>query len=448
MTNITDAEQIRDETTEGANTATRVGSCMVNIATDIAASTASVFSMENFGARLSMVDNATPTPITIAGTYYKALGTTVETFAAGFTLTNNRMTYAPADSIQRAFRITAILSATCATGNHVYRARLAVNGQTDITTEVVCHVTAGKPSQVGLEGFYVFDSGDYVEVFVTDEDNGEQLTVSHLQMSAQVYPVNVVGSYCFEAQELFARMPVQPSTTEKNAINTLILALKTPGYFARMDKLLVPRYAVDSNASVLDWKGGASASINGSASWSAADGFVGSSVAGSYVNSAFTPATDGVNYALNDCSMGAYIVARPTVTSGAYFGRTTGGAANQAIYLTDDVSTGELGGKINSSAGGGTAHGAAAVGLTVLSRTASNAWRIDVNGVTKLSDTDTSGGLSTSPIYLCAVREESGDFAGLECNVKIGAWWAGDSFTLVEQAAIKSAFDTYFNALA
>lgn len=445
MTNITDAEQIRDETAEGANTATRVGSCMVNIATDVAASTASVFSMENFGARLSMVDNATPTPVTTAGTYYKALGTTVETFAAGFTLTNNRMTYTTADSIQRAFRITAILSASCATGNHVYRARLAVNGQTDTATEVACHVTAGKPSQVGLEGFYVLGSGDYVEVFVTDEDNGEQLTVSHLQMAAQVYPINVVGSYCFEAQQLFARMPVQPSTTEKAAINTLFLDLKNPGYLARMDKLLVPRYAVDVSAAVLDWKGGSSASIHGSASWSAEFGFVGGGNSTGYINSHYNPATGATNFSLNSFSVGSFVTAAGTGDSDFLFGAR--GSTGTQLHLFESTGN-SYEARACATTNTYTASNQVGTGLIVLQRTASNAVEIYKNGTGIATNNKNAASVSipSFDLYICG-NNVNGTASGVS-TTKIGAWWAGDSFTPVEQATIKSAFDTYFNALA
>lgn len=453
MTIITDAETIRDETATGANTAARVGGNLVDIATQVtanqagvAANAASILTLKDFGARLSMRDNATGTAIASAGTFYKVAGTTGENFASGFTLTSNRMTYAPADGVARGFVITATIAATCATGNHDLRVRLAINGTTDPSSEVMSYTASGRSNSITLSAAYLFNDGDYVEVFITDDDAGETVTVTHLQMIAEPYSVNVIGSYCFEAILYFNSIPVQPTTTEKNAINTAIVALKNAGYWSRIDALFVPREAHDQSAGLMDWKRLISASLLGSATWAQNKGFVGSVTAGSAVNSAFIPSSNGVNYKLNDCSMMAYVGKLPTADNKSLFGRT-GGTANQAIYLKK-LSTLSYDGKINASAGGGSGTGVAATGLNCISRTASSAWRIDVNGANVYTDTDTSGGLSTSPIYLCGLRNETDDFVGEENDSEIAMWLAGDYFTTAEQSAIKTIFDNYFTALA
>lgn len=444
MTAITDAEVIRDETTAGANTATRVGDCLVDIATQAVAATAAIDTVQNYGARIYMRNNATGTNVAVAGTYYKAAGTTQESFASGFTAAANKLTYSPDDGLDRSFRITANASIYCASGSHVICAALGVNGGVDLTTESESTMTAGtaKPSQICVDGVYTLSDGDFVELFVTDDGSGEVVTVTHMNMTIEPFPLNAPGNYCIEAINLFARAAVQPSTAEKSAINAAIVALKDAGYWARMDGIIVPRNAHDQQFGLLDWKRNVAASIHGSASWDTALGFVGSTDSGSYVNTNFTPSTDSVNYALNDCSMAVYVSALATVSNVNYFGKI-GGTANQALYLgIGNHETGTMEGKINSSAGGASATGKAAIGLNSIGRTASNAWNIGVNGATQYTDTDTSGGLSTLPIYLLAVNNAG--TASAMTNAKIAAWYAGDHFSTAEQSAIKAIFDTYF----
>lgn len=235
-----------------------------------------------------------------------------------------------------------------------------------------------------------------------------------------------------------------------NARVKAIASLTSAGYFARMDKLFIPKGAVDVSAAVLDWKGGSSASIHGSASWSAAYGFVGSAVSGSYINTNFTPSTDGINFASTSASMGCYVTALPTNVSGVqyYAGGYAGGEVSKIVSIYQQYSSGAFESRVqvnnNTAIVGGVYPVAAGMLVAVRSGTNVTLYR---DGVAKNSYTLASGGLTAAPIDICA-QCANGNHGNGGSDVKVGAWWVGDEFSVAEQNSIKSIIDTYYADVA
>lgn len=246
-----------------------------------------------------------------------------------------------------------------------------------------------------------------------------------------------------ETRALIARMTTDPSKALGDKIDTLLGNLIDDGFLARMDTLYVPLKNETSQAAVLDWKRSAkSAVLNGAATCTTALGFVGSTASGAFIDTDFTPSTDGANLTLNACSYGMYVTRMPSAQK-YYFGRLNG-TANQAVYMLGD-GTGDSACRAHASAGGTASAGSIAVGaLTVMQRAASNSWGVYKDGVLVYSDNDTSGALSSLKLFLLAAHNGTtpGTSTG-NSDAAIGAWWAGGTFTPAEQLAIASYLDAY-----
>ena len=235
-----------------------------------------------------------------------------------------------------------------------------------------------------------------------------------------------------QTKTLVGRMSVPPPSGTVAAINRAIGSLVTAGYWARMAALYVPKKASAQQAALLDWKRSTkAATIAGSATWVQADGFYGSSTAGSYVNTDFIPSTDGASiYTLNDASMGAIVTsAFSDATLRAYFG-AIGSGGDYVKYATQNNTTTT---HINSNAPMGDAD-AVVAGLAVVQRAASNSHQIYMSGTQTGTGFTGSTALPNRTVYLLA-NNNNGTTQDM-LPAKIGMWYAGSSFTGAEQLAI------------
>lgn len=126
-----------------------------------------------------MVDNATPTTISVSGTFYKILGTTIAgTINQRFSHSNNRLTFD--GQINGAFKITTIIS--CSSGNNqLLLARIAVNGVTIVASESQIS-TSGSGRSENLTAMAIVELGstDYIEIFIANSTSTSNVTVSEL----------------------------------------------------------------------------------------------------------------------------------------------------------------------------------------------------------------------------------------------------------------------------
>ncbi len=242
-----------------------------------------------------------------------------------------------------------------------------------------------------------------------------------------------------DALAIIARMSVAPSAAIQTAINNCVVQLKGGNYFQRMDSLYVPIKASAQQAGLLDWRRVVSATLNGTATWTAANGFNGTGSAGAYVNTLFNPSTQGVNYTQNSASMGFYIN-----TIGAAFTSYGGCGTSPYVYVQED-STSRLTAVINGTTTVTSANTTSGTGLVVASRTASNAWHLSRNGTQIITSANASTARPNMNAYLLATGNGAG---GAQPTAgKLSYWWAGAGFTLAEEAAIKTIFDTYIAAI-
>ena len=253
----------------------------------------------------------------------------------------------------------------------------------------------------------------------------------------------MLNQYTAESLALFTQMDTQPTTTGKNAIDAAIRSLKNAGYWQRLDSLYVPKKSNAQQSAGIDWKRPTvEAVLCGSATWAAANGFVGNSGANSYIDTLFAPHLNAVNYALNSGSMGAIVdTATYDASSKALFG-VVGTTGNFATFRVSNSGTTT---HINSNGGLSDADVITTGGFHVVQRAASSTHQVYADGVETKTGFTTSTGLPDRVVYLLAYNN-NGTTAEM-CASKIAMWYAGDEFTGAEQIAIKAIFTTLFAAL-
>lgn len=176
MTILSQAETIRDETTAGANTAERVGDCLVDIAERLEAPAI---------GQVTMTGNATITDCTNTTDFFKIAGTTAAgAMNNGFTAANNRLTYT--GQTNRKVIVHTIATVFCDHGNHVIE--LGLYNSSDAAVEVASvgrvMIQAGvnKATQVCTSTVMELATGDYVESHIRGVESAEDYTVSNLNM--------------------------------------------------------------------------------------------------------------------------------------------------------------------------------------------------------------------------------------------------------------------------
>lgn len=131
------------------------------------------------------------TPVAVAGTYYKASGTTtadaelVDMTAA----VTNRLVYT--GTAPRHFIVTATISASTATNNHVAGFKLAKNGVVIDESVIRMKINATTDIKaITLVAHVDLANTDYIEVWLTDETGtGNVITIENMHLRTTGFPV-------------------------------------------------------------------------------------------------------------------------------------------------------------------------------------------------------------------------------------------------------------------
>jgi len=156
-------------------------------------------------------------------------------------------------------------------------------------------------------------------------------------------PTPPTVAYCFATM---------PSDEQLIRMNTLIDALTVAGVWAKLDSMYVPMRSGELHGATCDWvRPGVHCQLGGSVSWDNTRGFVGYGLNGDYVDTRYTPASDGINFELYDCSVGAFITEASTQLECAYFGSqdTASAAENMQIKRVREYHYATVNASIGSS---------------------------------------------------------------------------------------------------
>ena len=126
------------------------------------------------------ISSPAATTISVAGTYYKAAGTTAEGDMQLMTMpANNRLQYN--GEVRRHFHVAVSVSMSTAGSNEMVGLKLAQNGVVDDSTTV--RRKTGGASDVGstaVHGDFMMVKGDYLELFVTNESSTNTVTINKM----------------------------------------------------------------------------------------------------------------------------------------------------------------------------------------------------------------------------------------------------------------------------
>lgn len=173
------------------------------------------------------------------------------------------------------------------------------------------------------------------------------------------------------------------------------------------------------------------------------EGFLGDAIGG-YINTNYTPSTDGVTYTLDNASFGVYVRnIRAASSSKAAIGSTKGdGSAYCMIQLERTAGVSRI--YINSN---GLSSGLVSntSGLSIVSRTASNVTNLYKNGVGVAPDTDASTVLPDVPFTILA--NNTGGVIGSFDNVQVAFVFIGRGLSSDEARKLKNCVEWYMDQL-
>jgi hypothetical protein len=243
---------------------------------------------------------------------------------------------------------------------------------------------------------------------------------------------NIITARVPEADLLIDYMTVRPQGNRAFLISDTIRRLKAADIWAKLDVLWMLA-AHDAQAARLNWKAPASfacTAVN-SPTFTADRGYAGNG-SSSYLNTGWNPATNGVNYTLNNASLGGW--PRSTLNNGLIgaFNGTNGG----------HIFVGGI--RVNDSTYGNPVPSSSA-GLLVAVRTASNSRNGYTNGVEQTANGATSVSIYSGHLYI-GVLNESG-VPAFYSSTQIAAGFAGAAMSAAEHAALYRVLQAYMNGV-
>jgi hypothetical protein len=259
----------------------------------------------------------------------------------------------------------------------------------------------------------------------------------------------MLNLFARDVQDIFDAMTPEPSPIIKAAINNAVTDLDAAGYWPRFDRFSIMQGAAVEQNGLLDWKNPAeSIALHGDASWTQADGFIGSGAVAAHGTTGFIPSVDGVNFTLNSASIFIYAGLSAGVTStsqGNYIGANSGASADLWYSDTGDNVGGFLNDASYTRADSYPTRPSDA--LLCFNRVGANDVKIYSNGVeiSNFGETVAATTLPSVEFWLGCMNVSGAEFYGTNAPIKM--WACGGSFTGAEQLEIKAIIDTYLAAL-
>jgi len=247
-------------------------------------------------------------------------------------------------------------------------------------------------------------------------------------------------SYDADALALFAAMTTPPTEARKIAINNFILALKAGNVWDILDALYV-LIAANAQASLINWKNPSLNATNVNAMVFTADNGYASS-ATRYLNSNFRPSIDGVNYVLNDASVG---ICLSSSTGSPYITGTLSVLGNRAYLKLDNA-----GAPADQAMNGVNITPLNAFGITtgMFHNQRNNNTTIEqfANGVSVGTTTSNSNSLCPLAFFIGGLNN-IGSFTNGLAGQQITMWYAGGKLTAPQALALYTAYQAYLASL-
>lgn len=242
-------------------------------------------------------------------------------------------------------------------------------------------------------------------------------------------------SYSPEANALFARMSLQPDRDRKTLINSLIVALKVAGVWAKLDVLYLTA-AHDAQAARLNWVSTSYTLVPFSAPTFLTDRHYVGDGAASYLDTGYQPGVSAGSKALQDDNHFGLWVRNNVNGSGIDAGST-----NHTINANNsgNLNARNMTGTTDTVGTAGTS-----VGHSVHSRSAGATYSRYKDGVSLGDVTRTSSAPGAMNLFLCC--RNSGSASAFSTR-QFAALHLGGGLTAGEVAALRTALNTFLTAL-
>ncbi len=127
------------------------------------------------------VSSATETSISSGGASVKALGTTTAGELRGFSHSNNKLTYLSTQT--RVFQVDIHAIVISAGNAKTLSITFAKDGAENVAARTELALATGAvPTSINCSGIVELDEGEYIEVFVANETDTDNLTVNLMQV--------------------------------------------------------------------------------------------------------------------------------------------------------------------------------------------------------------------------------------------------------------------------
>lgn len=278
------------------------------------------------------------------------------------------------------------------------------------------------------------------------------LTVSdsNATITVTVTATNAVGSasatslgagpvYRTESVTYFTAMSVQPDTTLKADLNTLVNGLIVDTVWAELDWLNIPAIHDEQAARVNAKNPSQVASVGVAPTFTANRGYTGNGTT-QYINTGINTSTAGGLYLQNDCHMGGWIGTEVDNASEYDFGTFAAGfnTRNGTVAIVAPQSNTNINYTLPS---------ATSIGHTAFSRTSSTAVKTYKNG-SGTSATNTSIARRNAPILICALNSSSTGTVTptLYSTRRVQAFHFGGALSDAQMLAMHDRLATYMAA--
>lgn len=228
------------------------------------------------------------------------------------------------------------------------------------------------------------------------------------------------------------------STPRGQLVDNLISSLKTNSIFTKLDRLWL--FAAENSQSALrDLVGANLASVVSSPTFTTDRGFTGNGST-SYVNSAFTPSTNGVQFTLNSASAFARnLTAGAASSADRLIGHAVSPTGSNRVLLLPR-GAGDLVTQILNSSSSATYANTNKDGFFHINRSASNAVQAYRNATSLGTNTTASGSLSDTA---CAFLRDTTNFAAIQ----VASGGFGASLSSTDATNLYNAELTYMQAV-
>jgi hypothetical protein len=275
---------------------------------------------------------------------------------------------------------------------------------------------------------------------------GVAVTIAANGFGTPVYLLNENGTpwtaYDPDASTLFARFTTPPTDARKTLISNLIIALKAADVWSKLDAFYVMA-AHDAQAARQNWiRDAFNLTAVSSPSFTVDRGYATNGTT-SYLNTGYTPATDGVNFTQNAASLGIWS-REDSVNTGNDIGGREGATSRQtAIILRPTTTT--LHARINLGNANGSIASNSSLGFFVASRDDASTIRTYRDGSLLGTGSYASTDPSPQPLFIGA-SNTNGTATAFQAR-EYAASMAGASLDAAQNANLYAALNTYMQAV-